>query len=185
MAADNILTPEFRATFVALFKPSASKNADGTAGKLKYSIRAAFDPSTDLKALKKAAEQAARDKWGDKIPKTMRSPFRTNEELDNPIPGLPDDAIIMTFSANEDRRPGLVGPKLQDIIDETEIYSGCYLRAQVRAFAYENAGNRGVSFGLQNVQKLRDGDPLGAGRMPAAKAFDAVEGGTSAGDLFD
>lgn len=185
--ANNTLTPEFRATFTSLFKPSASKNADGTAGKLKYSVRAAFPPTTDLKVLKAQAEQAVKDKWGDKVPKSLRSPFRLNEELDNPIPGIGDDWIIMTFSANEDRRPGLVGPKLQDIIDETEVFSGCWMRAQVRAFAYENAGNRGVSFGLQNVQKLRDDEPLGAGRVPASKAFDAVEGETKggAGSLFD
>jgi hypothetical protein len=66
---------------------------------------------------------------------------------------------------------------LQDIIanDETEVYSGAWYRAQVRAFAYENAGNKGVSFGLQNVQKLRDDDPLGSGRIPASKAFEPVD----------
>jgi hypothetical protein len=32
-----------------------------------------------------------------------------------------------------------------------------------------------VSFGLQNVQKLRDDDPLGSGRIPASKAFEPVD----------
>ena len=121
------------------------------------------------------AEYGAQDKWGDKIPKTLRSPFRLNEELEAPIIGIGDDWTIMSFSANEDRRPGIVDAKLQDIIDDADVYSGAWYRCQVRAFAYDTAGNKGVSFGLQNVQKLRDDDPLGNGRIPASKAFEPVE----------
>jgi hypothetical protein len=184
---DNVITPEFRAAFIGLFKPTAPReNPDGAK---KYSIRAVFAPGADLSVLKKQAQLAAEAKWGDKVPKTMRSPFRTNEELDSPIPGIADDAVVMTFSANEDRRPGLVDAKLQDIIDDSEVYSGAWFRAQVRAYAYDAAGNKGVSFGLQNVQKLRDDEPLGKGKVPASKAFESFGGGDtgskSAGVLFD
>ena len=174
--ADNLITPHFRAAFISVFKATSMKNADGTINKPKFSIRAAFPPSANLAPLKKEAELAAKEKWGDKIPKTLRSPFRTNEELENPIVGIGDDWVIMSFSANEDRRPGIVGPTLQDIIDDSDVYSGAWYRAQVRAFAYETAGNKGVSFGLQNVQKIKDDDPIGNGRIPASKAFEPVEG---------
>jgi hypothetical protein len=179
--ADNQITPDFRAAFISVFKATSMKNADGSINKPKYSIRACFPPNADLKALKHEAQLAAQEKWGDKIPKTLRSPFRTNEELENPIVGIGDDWIIMSFSANEDRRPGIVDAKLQDIIDDSDVYSGAWYRAQVRAFAYENAGNKGVSFGLQNVQKLRDDDPIGSGRLPASKAFEAVDVPAGAG----
>lgn len=177
--ADNIITPEFRAAFISVFKATAAKNADGTINKPKYSVRAAFPPTADLSAIKREAEGAAKEKWGDKIPKTLRSPFRINEELENPVVGIGDDWIIMTFSANEDRRPGIVDAKLQDIIDDADVYSGAWYRAQIRAFAYDNSGNKGVSFGLQNVQKLRDDEPIGGSRIPASKAFEAVEGTAS------
>ena len=182
--ADNILTPIFRAGFISVFKPS---KPTGSNQDPKYSIRALFPPTTDLSALKKAAEQVAKAKWPTGVPKTMRSPFRKNEDLENPVPGIGDDWIVMTFSAPADKRPGLVDAKLQDIIDEVEVYSGAWYRAQVRPFAYEQQGNKGVSFGLQNVQKIKDDDPLGAGRTPANKAFDAVEtaGSGDAGSLFD
>ena len=179
--AENLVTPEFRAAFISVFKATSMKNADGSVNKPKYSIRAAFPPAANLTPLKKEAEIAARDKWGDKIPKTLRSPFRLNEELENPVIGIGDDWVIMSFSANEDRRPGIVDSKLQDIIDDSDVYSGAWYRAQVRAFAYENAGNKGVSFGLQNVQKLRDDDPLGNGRIPANKAFEPVDVPTDPG----
>lgn len=183
---DNLLTPPFRGGFVALFKPSKPKD---TQQDPKYSIRACFPPDTDLSALKEAAKQAAIEKWGDKIPKALRSPFRLNEELETPVVGIGDDWIIMTFSSSADRKPGLVDQKLEEIIDESQVYSGAWFRAQVRPFAYEQAGNKGVSFGLQNVQKLKDDEPIGGGKPPANKAFDAVEmpagtKGKSAADLF-
>jgi hypothetical protein len=190
MSADNLITPEFRAAFISVFRATSMKNADGSVNKPKFSIRAAFPPTAKLDALKKEAEMAAREKWGDKIPKTLRSPFRLNEELENPIVGIGDGWVIMSFSANEDKRPGIVDAKLQDIIDDSDVYSGAWYRAQVRAFAYENAGNKGVSFGLQNVQKLRDDDLIGSGRIPASKAFEPVDvpaaagGGKTATSIF-
>lgn len=189
--SDNILTPEFRAGFISIFKATSNKNADGTMSAPKFSVRACFPPTTDLSLLKKEAAAVATEKWGNQIPKTLRSPFRKNEELDNPVVGLGDDWIIMTFAANEDSRPGIVDAKLQDIIDDSQVYSGAWFRAQVRAYAYDKAGNKGVSFGLQNVQKLRDDDPIGKGKMPASKAFEAVGGGqastagSNAAALFD
>jgi len=174
--SDNMLTPEFRGCFVTLFKPRASKNDDGTTGAPKYSIKAAFPPGTDLSAMKRAAEEAAKEKWADKMPKALRSPFRTNEELDNPLEGIGDDWTVMTFSAAEDRRPGLVDAKLNDIINQEDVYSGAWFRAQVRPYAYDNKGNKGVAFGLQNVQKIRDDEPFGAARVKASQAFSAIEG---------
>lgn len=180
--SDNLITPDFRAAFISLFRATSMKQADGTESQPKYSIRAAFPPKADLGALKKAAQAAATEKWGDKLPKTLRSPFRLNEELDNPVVGIGDDWVIISFSANADRRPGIVDAKNQDIIanDETEVYSGAWYRAQVNAYPYDKAGNKGVAFGLNNVQKLRDDDPLGNGRIPASKAFEPVEGAADA-----
>lgn len=187
--SDNLVTPNFRAAFISVFKATSMKNADGTTNKPKFSIRAAFPPTADLSPLKKEAQSVAVEKWGDKIPKTLRNPFRRNDELENPVVGIGEDWIIMSFSANEDRRPGIVDAKLQDIIDDSDVYSGAWYRAQVRAFAYDQAGNKGVSFGLQNVQKLRDDDPLGNGRIPASKAFEPVDvpagaGGKTATSIF-
>ena len=63
---------------------------------------------------------------------------------------------------------------VQDIIEEKDFYPGCYARATVRAFAYDQAGNRGVAFGLQNIQKLADGEPLG-GRTKPHDDFEPVD----------
>jgi hypothetical protein len=55
-----------------------------------------------------------------------------------------------------------------------EAYGGAYMRAQIHAYWYDVKGNKGVTFGLDNVQFVRDGEPFG-GRQKAEDAFDAIE----------
>jgi hypothetical protein len=64
-------------------------------------------------------------------------------------------------------------------VDENGFYAGCYARATVTAYGYDRAGNIGVSFGLQGVQKLRDGEAFN-GRKPVEEQFEALDGEVSA-----
>lgn len=180
----NVMTPKFRASFANVFRPGKAME-DGQ--EPKYGVMMLFDKDADLNALKLAATQAAVDKWGadkSKWPKNLRSPFRDQGEKEG-------DAFVagaFFITATSKRKPGLVDQRNQPIIDESEFFSGCYARATVRAFAYDKAGNRGVAFGLQNVQKLADGEPLGGSRIPAEKEFEPVAdvgGGTDATSLFN
>lgn len=181
----NVMTPKFRASYAYVFRPSKPMQLGGEP---KYSITMLFEKTADLSALKKAVQEAAAEKWGPdktKWPKNLRSPFRDQGEKDKP--GYEPGCIFITATSKQ--RPGLVDAKLQEIIEEKEFYSGCYARATVRAFAYDQAGNRGVSFGLQNIQKLADGEPLG-GRTRPEDDFEPVEegapaGATSAAGIFD
>lgn len=175
---DKVITPEFRVSFPNVFRPAKSMQPNSEP---KYGLAMLFPKGADLSALKKAAAEAVKEKWGDAPPKNLRSPFRDQGEKE--FEGYEEGAIFI--SATSKQKPGLVDGGNQDIIDESEFYAGCYARASVRAFAYDQSGNRGVAFGLQNVQKLRDGDPLG-GRSKPQDDFEPVapqEGG--AGGLFD
>ena len=49
----------------------------------------------------------------------------------------------------------------QPILDTSELYSGIYGRASINFYAFNTNGNRGIACGLNNLQKLRDGEPLG------------------------
>ena len=179
----NVMTPKFRASFANVFRPGKAMEEGGEP---KYGVMMLFDKDADLSALKAAAQRAVVDKWGAdkaKWPKNLRSPFRDQAEKEG-------DAYVAGayfITATSKQKPGLVDQRNQPIIDESEFFSGCYARATVRAFAYDKAGNRGVAFGLQNVQKLADGEPLGGGRVPAEKEFEPVEtgGGTDATSLFN
>jgi hypothetical protein len=59
-----------------------------------------------------------------------------------------------------------VDADLNPILDSTEFYSGCYGRASINFFAYNTAGNRGIGCGLNNLQKLDDGEPLSGRSRP-------------------
>ena len=77
-------------------------------------------------------------------------------------------------NASSKTAPGVVDKDVQPVLDSTEVYSGCYARASVNFYPFNKAGNRGIACGLNNVQKLADGDYLG-GRSRAEDDFDAVE----------
>ena len=64
----------------------------------------------------------------------------------------------------------MVDKHLNDIIDPNEVYSGCYGRASINFYAFNSNGNKGIACGLNNIQKLLDGEPLG-GRSSASSDF--------------
>lgn len=171
----NVMTPEFRVSYPKVFKPEVNQMS----GKSEYSLVALFKKGEDLKALKAAAEEAIVEKLGadkSKWPKNLKTPFRDQEERekDGSMPsGYEKGAIFITLKSAQ--KPGLVDSNVQAIIDEAEFYAGCYARATVRAGYYDKAGNRGVAFYLQNVQKVKDGEPL-SGRAAAETEFAPVEG---------
>ncbi len=73
-------------------------------------------------------------------------------------------------NANSATAPGIVDVDCQPILTRSEVYSGVYGRASISFFAFNSSGNRGVACGLNNLQKIRDGEPLG-GRASAESDF--------------
>lgn len=138
----------------------------------KYSVSAII-PKSDAKtvnAIKAAIEQAKKDsvsKWGGKVPGNLKLPLRDGD-IDRP-----DDeayAGCYFFNANSRQAPQVVDSKVQPILDQSEVYSGCYGKISVTFYGYNSNGNRGIAAGLGNIQKLKDGESLG-GRTSAADDF--------------
>lgn len=184
-----VITHEFRVSFPALFTPKAFEQQEP-----KYSIVMLFDKKIDLskpatnkagqplsESMKKAVFNAATEKWGpkEKWPKNLRLPFRDGSERED-TPGYKGTTFV---SASSKIQPGLVNQLRQPILNERDFYAGCYARAELIAFAYDKAGNKGVSFSLQNVQKLRDGEVF-SGRKNAEDVFDAVDDGSDDADSY-
>lgn len=141
-------------------------------GNPKYSVSAII-PKSDTKtvnAIKAAIEQAKKDsvsKWGGKVPANLKLPLRDGD-IDRP-----DDeayAGCYFFNANSRQAPQVVDSKVQPILDQSEVYSGCYGKISVTFYGYNSNGNRGIAAGLGNIQKLKDGESLG-GRTSAADDF--------------
>ena len=64
-------------------------------------------------------------------------------------------------NANSTTKPGVVDADRNPILDSSELYSGIIGRASITFYAYNSNGNRGIACGLNNIQKLADGTPLG------------------------
>lgn len=76
----------------------------------------------------------------------------------------PDDpayANAYFINANSATAPGIVDADRNVILTRSEVYSGVYGRASINFYAFNSNGNRGIACGLNNLQKIRDGEPLG------------------------
>lgn len=169
-----VVTGVCRFSYVHLTEPWAYKPEDQP----KYSVTLLI-PKKDKATMKKifAAEEAAKQlgktsKWGGKIPRNLKSIIRDGDEEYDPEEN-PEyvGMYFMAVSSPETYPPGLVDKNRNEILDKTELYSGCWGRVQIRAFPYSGQSN-GVSFGLNHVQKIRDGEPLGSHRGRAEDVFD-------------
>lgn len=189
------MSPKFRVSFPQVFKPKAFKEGQDP----KYSIVMLFDKeaqnSEAFKSMKMQAKKAFVRKFGQKVwdeatkddfnwpilhnNQVFKNPFRKGSEKSEKYEGYGDDVIFVTASSKN--RPGLVDEKLQDIISEEIFYAGSYARATVNAYEYDTGSNRGVSFGLNNIQKLADGDAF-SGKVAAKDEFDAVETTSNSSD---
>lgn len=172
------MTPKFRVSYPAVFEAKAYEEGQAP----KYSLVMLFDKKADLKELKRAAENAAMEKFGpkEKRPKNFRMPFRDGDEDRSDTPGY-ENSIFVTASSKQ--RPGVVDQQRTQLISEEDFYAGCYARATLIAFAYDTKGNKGVSFSLQNVQKLADGEKF-SGRKNAEDEFDSVEDSSESSESY-
>ena len=76
----------------------------------------------------------------------------------------PDDEAYKDsyfINANSATAPGIVDAARNPIIEHSEVYSGVYGRASINFYAFNSNGNKGIACGLNNLQKISDGEPLG------------------------
>lgn len=107
----------------------------------------------------------------------IKSPFRKQmEKAALGQLGYSNDPAAVYLNVSSEQAPGVVGPDLQPILDPAKVYGGVIANVQVNAFAWNHpTGGKGISFGLQNVQIVRDGPKLGGGNPDPKNAFKAIE----------
>ena len=146
-------------------------------GTPKYSVSLII-PKSDtvtvnkIKAAIEAAYQEGQGKLkgnGKTVPplSVLKTPLRDG---DTERPDSPEYAGCYFVNANSATAPGIVDADRQEIIDRSEVYSGVYGRASINFYAFNSNGNKGIACGLNNLQKIRDGAPLG-GKSRAADDF--------------
>ena len=169
--ATKVITNKVRFSYVNIFRSRVfSEDQDA-----KYSI-CLLIPKEDkaclakiTKAVNEAIQEGIASKWGGKQPKNLHLPLRDGDE--ERADEAPEYEGMMFLNANSKTKPGIVDKDLNEILDPDEVYSGCWGRASINFFPYDNRGNRGVGVGLNNIQKLKDGERLGSARASAESDF--------------
>lgn len=136
-------TPKFS---VSLIIP---KSDTATVAKIKAAIEAAYH------------EGEARLKGNGKSVPSLSSIKTPLRDGDTERPDDPAYLHCYFINANSATAPGVVDADRQPIITRSEVYSGVYGRASISFYAFNSNGNRGIACGLNNLQKVRDGEPLG------------------------
>lgn len=137
-------------------------------GAPKYSVSLII-PKSDTKTLEKirAAIQAAYEEGQSKLKgngrsvpalSALKTPMRDGDAE------RPDDEAYANsyfVNANSGTAPGIVDADRNPILERSEVYSGVYGKASINFYAFNSNGNKGIACGLNNLQKIRDGEPLG------------------------
>ena len=172
-----IITPVFRLSYPHIWEPVLNQLAK----REQYDIQMLFDKATaktDLAGMVKLVNDMIAWKWGN--PAGIRKPFvdgdtAVDSQGTKKVEKNPSYKGMIILSSWSKQAPGVVDPSgKHPITQHDEMYGGCYCRAQLNAYAYEQGGQKGVNFGLMHVQKIKDGTPFGT-RTRAEDAFSPVE----------
>ena len=163
-----ITTPPFRISFPEVFKAKAFEEGQDP----KFSCMMCFPKdTTDMSELKAEIKRVAQEKWGKKRPKKFMQPIKDGADLD--LDGMEN---FWTVRASSNRKPGIVDKNLNLITEEEaeEVYAGAWFRATINAFVFDRQTNKGVSFGLNNLQKIKDDESF-VGSVKPQDDFDEIE----------
>jgi hypothetical protein len=160
-----VVTGECRLSYANLWEP---KSINGGAPKYSVSLIISKSDKRTLDKIKVAIQAAYVEGEGKlkgngkSVPAltVLKTPLR-----DGDVERPDDEAYANSYfiNANSGTAPGIVDNQQepQPITVRSEIYSGVYARASVNFYAFNSNGNKGIACGLNNIQKLRDGEPLG------------------------
>ena len=145
-------------------------------GNQKYSISALIskDDMKTVELIQKTIEYVKKQsvqKWGGKIPNNLKYPLHDGDEEK---PDNPAYRNCYYLNAKCKEQPQIVDQNVQPIINQTEVYSGCYGNISVVFYGYNYSGAKGIGVWLGNVQKVKNGEPFG-GRIYAKDEFSIVE----------
>jgi hypothetical protein len=169
----NLTTPLCRLAFPFVFTKTVNLN-----GKEEYSVAMVFDKDADLSKLKGALLQAAKNEFGPDVDLKTLDLKRIRDGNTMGREEFKDKWVVRAKTGLG--QPGVVDKQLNKIIDPSEIYSGVYAHVNITAKAY-TLPSKGVTFYLNHVQKVKDGEPF-ATRSQPKDVFEELEIPAGAGD---
>ena len=173
-----ITGPETRWSYANVWEP---KSING--GTPKYSVSLIIPKSDTVTVAKiRAAIRAAYEEGESKLKGTskflpaledLKTPLRDGDKDRKGDPAYADSWFV---NANSTLRPYTVDADKQPILETSELYSGIIGRAVINLYAYNTNGNKGIAAGLNGIQKLSDGTPLGGQSRPEDDLADLDDG---------
>lgn len=166
-----VITGVVRFSYANVWEPKSINGSDE-----KYSVSLIIpknDTNTiqEIKDAVEVAKQEGKSKFGGKIPANLKLPLRDGD-IERPEDEAYKDSYFV--NANSKDRPQIVDKNVKPILDQSEVYSGCYGRVSITFYAFNSNGNKGIACGLGNIQKIKEGEPL-SGRSSASDDFTTEE----------
>jgi hypothetical protein len=171
-----LLTPKARCSYVQLLSARAFEDNPEP----KFSVLLIFDKtaqsSPEFKRMVQAYTAEKARLYPNGAPSGFKTPFRPSSEKE----GFPPDCVFISISTT--RKPDVVDADGTDLFEPSKVYSGMYGRASLSLYSYDKKGNKGIAFGLNNFQKLGDGERMDS-KTSAAEDFGLVSKDDSQVDL--
>ncbi len=177
----SMVTPDdVRGSYVHVFTPKETDRPDpdnpGQMLKL-YQICLLIPKSATatIAAINACVEQAklrGRDqKWDGEIPGNLKLPLRDGDDKsdDKSKDKAYNGHYFLNTSA--EKKPGIIGPNGQPIIDPSKVKSGFWYKADINFFPFKAKGNKGVGVGINNLMLVREDEILGDAQQAPEQAF--------------
>ncbi|MDV6238390.1 DUF2815 family protein [Trueperella bernardiae] len=186
-----VIVKDARLSYAHVWEPKLNN----VSGKEQYSasLIIAKTHTATINAIKKAIKEAIEEgeqKFGAKWAASVKTPnFKIplrDGDLERPDDAPYADSMFMNANANPSYPPQIVDQRVRPILDRNEVYSGCYANVSINFFPFDVSGSKGIAAGLGNIQKVRDGDPLGGGVSASAEfeVLDDVDGESGVDDFL-
>ena len=159
-----VVTGKVRFSYCHIFEPQAPVNG----GDPKYSVTLLI-PKSDTATLNKikqamdeARENFVKRNGANSLPAKYNHTLHDGDGVrDSGDPYGPECHGCYVITVSSKQKPVIVDAFRNEIDNPTEVYSGCYGRASINFYGYNNSGKKGISAGLLSIQKLSDGEPFG------------------------
>ena len=191
-----LISPNGRVSFESVFETSGMEGSERKTynvtllipkeleGEQKDRFDAMLEAANVVCGAKWGCDLEGKDKSGKVVKRGIRSPLRDGADKPD-LDGYGEDVWFVRFVSGSPVGPGVVDQMKRPITRNSgQFYNGCWARVSFDAFGYEHPTNKGISFGLGNVQKVADGEAFGAGRTTADEDFEELEV-DAIGDLED
>ncbi len=170
-----VVLKNVRCSFLNVFKAVSYNNGDP-----KYGVQLIVPKDhKGLEAFEKAVLEVAKEKFpskvkGSKISASLKMPLRDGDIERDEYPDIYENTYF--FSASSSRRPQVFDRDKSALAeDDGVMYSGCYVNASLNVYAFDVQGNKGVAVGLNGLQFVKDGEPLG-GNSDSTDDFEELDG---------